>query len=212
MTDTKSKTLWEALFEFQEKCPPIGFDNEGRVGTRTYGYATLPAILRKIRPTLKECGLIVVQSVTVNSVVTSVRFGQEVVLCEVALTDSPDMQKMGSAITYARRYGLTCALGIAPDEDDDGASTVTDNAPARKAASAAHTEATKVKIPEGWTSDEEPVERHNSLTARILKLPEEYQAQMVLYRTEHGWPLAKDKFLDLAAMVLTAENFDGAGD
>ena len=30
-------------------------------------------------------------------------------------------QAAGSAITYARRYALCAALGIAPDEDDDGA-------------------------------------------------------------------------------------------
>ena len=33
-----------------------------------------------------------------------------------------DMQGLGSAITYARRYGLMAAVGIAAeDEDDDGA-------------------------------------------------------------------------------------------
>jgi hypothetical protein len=30
-----------------------------------------------------------------------------------------DMQKMGSAITYARRYSLSAICGIAADEDDD---------------------------------------------------------------------------------------------
>ena len=31
------------------------------------------------------------------------------------------MQSMGSALTYARRYGISCLLGITADEDDDGA-------------------------------------------------------------------------------------------
>tara|TARA_R100000654_G_scaffold23279_1_gene45635 strand:+ start:28191 stop:28850 length:660 start_codon:yes stop_codon:yes gene_type:complete len=30
------------------------------------------------------------------------------------------MQSMGSALTYARRYGISCLLGITADEDDDG--------------------------------------------------------------------------------------------
>jgi hypothetical protein len=34
-----------------------------------------------------------------------------------------DAKAAGSAITYARRYALCAALGIAPDEDDDGAAT-----------------------------------------------------------------------------------------
>lgn len=39
------------------------------------------------------------------------------------LLGKQDMQAMGSAITYARRYGLMAAVGIAP-EDDDGNSAV----------------------------------------------------------------------------------------
>lgn len=31
-----------------------------------------------------------------------------------------DVQSVGSAVTYARRYALQCLLGIAADEDDDG--------------------------------------------------------------------------------------------
>jgi len=34
--------------------------------------------------------------------------------------DKPTAQSVGSAITYARRYGLTAMVGIAPDDDDDG--------------------------------------------------------------------------------------------
>lgn len=34
--------------------------------------------------------------------------------------DSTDPQKMGSAITYAKRYGLQAMFGIPADEDDDG--------------------------------------------------------------------------------------------
>jgi len=34
--------------------------------------------------------------------------------------DNSDPQKMGSAITYAKRYGLQAIFGIPADEDDDG--------------------------------------------------------------------------------------------
>tara|TARA_R100001460_G_scaffold77381_2_gene118351 strand:+ start:1698 stop:2447 length:750 start_codon:yes stop_codon:yes gene_type:complete len=43
-----------------------------------------------------------------------------------------DMQNLGAAITYARRYGLTTLLGI-PEEDDDGNSNSTYNPPKQKA-------------------------------------------------------------------------------
>lgn len=36
------------------------------------------------------------------------------------LPDATDMQKLGSALTYARRYSLSAICGIAADEDDDG--------------------------------------------------------------------------------------------
>lgn len=36
----------------------------------------------------------------------------------------PDMQKMGSAITYARRYSLSAICGISADEDDDANAAV----------------------------------------------------------------------------------------
>jgi hypothetical protein len=58
------------------------------------------------------------------------------------------MQKMGSAITYARRYSLSAICGIAADEDDDA-----------NAASAA-TPANVIKTPDGfedWLADLEAV-------------------------------------------------------
>ncbi len=36
------------------------------------------------------------------------------------LPNIQDMQKLGAAITYARRYSLSAILGISADEDDDG--------------------------------------------------------------------------------------------
>lgn len=59
-----------------------------------------------------------------------------------------DMQKMGSAITYARRYSLSAICGIAADEDDD----------ANAVSAPANGQQTKVapKAPEGfddWLTD-----------------------------------------------------------
>lgn len=36
----------------------------------------------------------------------------------------PEPQAFGSALTYARRYGLCAALGLSPDDDDDGHATL----------------------------------------------------------------------------------------
>jgi len=47
------------------------------------------------------------------------------------MLDKANMQGLGSATTYARRYGLMSAAGIAP-EDDDGNAAVTNDKPAGK--------------------------------------------------------------------------------
>ena len=40
--------------------------------------------------------------------------------CRVPLFGVTAPQPYGSAVTYARRYGLMCMAGIAPDDEDDG--------------------------------------------------------------------------------------------
>jgi len=47
--------------------------------------------------------------------------GESVTFGPVLLAVAGDARAAGSAVTYARRYSLTAALGIAPDDDDDGA-------------------------------------------------------------------------------------------
>ncbi|MAV08380.1 MAG: hypothetical protein CMQ88_04160 [Gammaproteobacteria bacterium] len=44
---------------------------------------------------------------------------QRTSLCPVRSKDNQDPQKMGSGITYAKRYALQSAFGL-PSEDDDG--------------------------------------------------------------------------------------------
>lgn len=89
-------------------------------------YADLAGIRDTVVPTLAANGIAVVQTldVTVEGA-TYLRTrlmhssGQWVEsLCPIPSV--PDMQKMGSAITYARRYSLSAICGIAADEDDDG--------------------------------------------------------------------------------------------
>lgn len=40
---------------------------------------------------------------------------------EIPLLHKPDMQGLGSALTYARRYGLAAMVGICPEDDDANA-------------------------------------------------------------------------------------------
>ncbi len=38
----------------------------------------------------------------------------------IVRADKPTAQSFGSAVTYAKRYSLSMALGIGADKDDDG--------------------------------------------------------------------------------------------
>jgi len=89
-------------------------------------YADLAGIRDAVIPALTAQGIAVVQTLDVtveggNYLRTRLMHasGQWVEsLCPIPSV--PDMQKMGSAITYARRYSLSAICGIAADEDDDG--------------------------------------------------------------------------------------------
>lgn len=121
-----AKAFTDALAEM----PQIGKDKTADMGNYSYKYADLNTILEAIRPVLKKHGLTVAQSaVNVDSKVgVETRIyhtsGHVEVFGPLVLPGGSNAQGYGSAITYARRYSLTAALGIAPDEDDDGARAV----------------------------------------------------------------------------------------
>lgn len=126
-------------------------DATGFTGGRSYQYLKLSTLLAEIKPTLKEHNLSLSQSieyvpesgVQIYNCPPSKRGGAtteqplfiavvitwvfddsgklEVGRYPVAMT--ADAQRNGSGVTYARRYSLFAALGIYPDNDDDGAAT-----------------------------------------------------------------------------------------
>lgn len=91
-----------------------------RFGSR---YATLDAIIEKVRPALAAHGLLLTQHVLKDSVYTRVSGGSddEQLVSEVPICASlDDPQRYGAALTYARRYGIATVLCLATDDDDDG--------------------------------------------------------------------------------------------
>lgn len=93
-------------------------------------FASLLAVSNVVRPVLTKHNLAYRQTVAekdgTHNVLTWV-YGidadgtlAEKVLAAVPITVVSDPQKMGSAITYAKRYCLLAAFGLVGDEDDDG--------------------------------------------------------------------------------------------
>ena len=86
-------------------------------------YADLNAILEEVKPILTENGLTITQPMTVHPtgrivLRTIIACGEERLESEVFLPDVVDPQKMGSAITYFRRYMLQSLLSLQTTDDD----------------------------------------------------------------------------------------------
>ena len=86
-------------------------------------YADLESVMQACRTALKENGLAVFQTADAEGRTLATRIyhtsGQWLESVTPLIVGKQDMQGFGSAVTYARRYALMAALGIAP-EDDDG--------------------------------------------------------------------------------------------
>jgi len=87
-------------------------------------YADLNAHLETVEPLLLENGLVLIQPIvegTTNNIVVSriyhVETGQYVE-SSMKLHGETDMQKSGSAVTYARRYTLGSLLSMSSADDD----------------------------------------------------------------------------------------------
>lgn len=133
MTVTINGALVAALGELTN---PVK-DKTANLGGYSYRYADLATIIDHVRPVLAKHDLAVTQNVTVEEgkleVWTYIHHASGEVLTYGAIVGraGSSWQELGSAVTYARRYALAAALGIAPDEDTD-ANTVTPTPPASK--------------------------------------------------------------------------------
>ena len=93
-------------------------------------YMTLDGILNTVKPILKNVGIVILQSIDDDSglircTTRLIHTSGEYVECDsIVHADKMTPQGYGSAITYARRYSITTALGIAEADDDGNAAEV----------------------------------------------------------------------------------------
>lgn len=118
----KHATLVEALAAFQSDLPDIGLDgyNPGFKNK----FATLGNVTKIVLPKLAEHGF----AFSVGSFVEDGKMILDAHLIHTSgesrsmqfpITET-NPQKIGGAITYARRYSLSALTGIVAEEDDDG--------------------------------------------------------------------------------------------
>jgi hypothetical protein len=131
----------EAMAEFQRRCPRIVKNKTGRIhsartgGGFEYSFASLDSILATILPILGEVGLSVswrggkpvpnhiVQTCRISHALGHFEESGDVAMPIPAPGDGGATmpQKVGIAMTYARRYSLLAITGIAPEDDDTDA-------------------------------------------------------------------------------------------
>ena len=86
-------------------------------------YASINAYIDAIKPILSKHGIVILQPLTTDGVATLLidTASGESMQTAIKLPEIADPQKMGSAITYFRRYSLQ-SLFVIKAVDDDGSS------------------------------------------------------------------------------------------
>ena len=128
MTEQRSQ-INEALAKMQGELRATERTAQGQARGGKYKYSTIADVWDAIREPLAKHGLAITQTE---------EFGEDLILLRTSLRHVSgetiegvrpiysvsgaikDPQAYGSALTYARRYGITALVGIAPADDDDG--------------------------------------------------------------------------------------------
>lgn len=126
MSSDTRPNLYTALLSAMRQMGPVRKDAKNPAFRSSY--ATLQSILDTIEGPLWDNGLLIVQRFMHEQgnpiLVTELAHAAsgETIWSAVPIVskDASDPQKMGSAITYYRRYSLLSLLGLTPEEDDDG--------------------------------------------------------------------------------------------
>lgn len=164
----ETKSLATLLAEAQAEMPNPKKSREGQKGYQKYKYATLDTVVDIIKKPLNSRGIFLTQpcekvedgTMRVQTVV--MHEGERIVLDTKPYEYDSDPQEFGKRETYARRYSLLTAFGLAGENDTDG-DTGPKKAPGASARAA--TKATGKDKPE--TS---PEERRKKMLAKCAQL------------------------------------------
>jgi ERF superfamily protein len=129
-----TEAIYAAFAKAQGEFDPIHRDRTVKVkmragGEYTFSYAPLESILKATLPALSKNGLSITQktltppsgSECVETTLYHADGGSISNQMPIFVkADETGPQAYGSALTYARRYGVTLLLGVCADDDDDG--------------------------------------------------------------------------------------------
>jgi hypothetical protein len=112
------KELLKALAEAKKEITPISKDSTNPFFKSKY--FDINQLIENVEPILENHGLILLQPIFENKVhsnIYHVDSGESVSSC-IELPALTDPQKLGSAITYYRRYTLQSLLSLQTEDDD----------------------------------------------------------------------------------------------
>ena len=90
-------------------------------------YADINGLIETVEPVLLEHGLLLIQPIEgglVSTLIIDIETGQSVV-SSMRLPEIQDPQKIGSAVTYYRRYTLQSLLSLQAEDDDANSASAT---------------------------------------------------------------------------------------
>lgn len=111
-------TLHTKLLEIQKKLLKFGKDGDNPFFKSKY--LTLDHLLEVLLPVLNEFDILVYHITKDWNVETHVTDGTDDIVSSFPITNLTDPQKVGSIISYGRRYNLGQIFNIVTDVDDDG--------------------------------------------------------------------------------------------
>jgi hypothetical protein len=122
------KHMYQKLLDIQKEIGAISKDAENPFFKSKY--FDINSLLEQVKPVLNKHGVILLQGLTniEGKAALSTKLidcdNKEAVESVVPLPELMDPQKMGSAITYYRRYALQSLLALQAEDDDGNSASV----------------------------------------------------------------------------------------
>lgn len=115
--------LYSALLAAKSEITPLSKDEKNPFYNSKY--FDVNGLLKHIEPILQKNGLLVLQPIMDGYLITQIIHVETgaIVESEIKLPESNDPQKLGSTITYYRRYTLASLLGLQAEDDDANKAT-----------------------------------------------------------------------------------------
>lgn len=117
-------SIYKKLFEAKKEIGKITKDSKNPFFKSNY--LSLNGLLDAVEEVLAKQELILLQPIVDGKVITRItdtEDNKELVYSEIELPSIQDPQKLGSAITYYRRYTLQSLLGLQAEDDDGNSAT-----------------------------------------------------------------------------------------